>query len=544
MNLTTEQKHTYFEARLAGQRFSRSGESISARCPFHDDQRASLSVNLEKGVYNCHAGCGSGGVLDFERRFSDCDIETAWANIAQISGATDQRLFQQKPEATYQYYDEERKFIFEKLRYPGKRFVQRTRGSNGEWVYKLTNTRRVLYNLPDVIQASDVAICEGEKDCNNVAALKLSSPEAKFATTTNFDGAGKWKSEYSPFLTGKRVVIFEDNDPNGKAHAEQVAASVYPHARHVRIIRLPGLPPKGDVSDWLTNHSADQFLTEIHRTPLWKPTAGQILIQAPQFLTTVSNDIEWLVESVIQRGANGFICSLPKVGKSWLAVDLAISLALGMPWVGFNVPQPVKTALITREDNPALTKWRMRHLLEGKNRTLADLEGRLYVNSREQTPEFRLDKPDLLLSMIAELKVVKPEFVILDVFNVLHGADENDNTEMRAVVEELSRLQREVGCSVGVIHHFNKQAEGSLTQRLRGAGAIAGWAEWLIGLEKIPGERDTRKMQFETKAASELDPLSYIVRTDELNNSTRIERVEWTPEQPTKRHRAEDYMQQ
>ena len=73
--------------------------------------------------------------------------------------------------------------------------------------------------------------------------------------------------------------------------------------------------------------------------------------------------------------------------------------------------------------------------------------------------------------------------MILDVFNILHGADENDNTEMRKVLEELNRIHREIGCGVGVVHHFNKSIEGTLTQRLRGAGAIAGWAEWLIGVE-------------------------------------------------------------
>lgn len=61
----------------------------------------------------------------------------------------------------------------------------------------------------------------------------------------------------------------------------------------------------------------------------------------------MSEEIEWLVRGVIQRGANGFICSNPKAGKSWLGVDLALSLALGGPWVDFLVPRRVKVALVT-----------------------------------------------------------------------------------------------------------------------------------------------------------------------------------------------------
>src|SRR6185437_12497423 len=411
---------------------------------------------------------------------------------------------------------------------------------DGKWVYSLGDCRKVLYNLPELITANHIAVCEGEKDADNVTALHLESygkDTTRFVATTNFDGAGKWRSEYSPYFIGKHVVIFADNDQPGREHAAQVAASVAPYARDVRVVNLPDLPEKGDVSDYLQTHDARALLAAIQKTPLWKPPEGRLLIPAPQFLATVSSEVDWLVAEIIQRGSNGFICSLPKVGKSWLAVELALSLALGLPWLGFSVPHSVKTALVTREDNPALTKWRMSHLLKGKTRTMADLDGRLYVNSREQSAEFRLDKADLLASMIAGLKAIKPEFVILDVFNVMHAADENDNTEMRAVVEQLSVLQREIPCSIGVVHHFNKQSEGSLTQRLRGASAIAGWAEWLIGIESISGEQKTRRMSFELKAASQPDSITYEVQTDELEYSSRIERVDWSPEPTARRGR-------
>jgi hypothetical protein len=544
VKLTAQQTQTYFEARLTGQRFSRSGGNFMTKCPFHADGKASLSLHFGKGAWKCFAGCGQGGVVDFERKFSTCDSEIAAANIAEICGLSDLRLFRQKPEATYVYRDEDGNVLFEKLRFPGKKFSQRAPSGDGRWVYKLDGVRKVLYNLPELVRASDVAVTEGEKDADNVNVLNLAAhggnPSTRFVATTNFEGAGVWRPEYSPFFTGKHTIIFEDNDAAGRASAVLKASSIFPYAHDVRVVRLPGLGEHGDVSDYLQTHDAKDLLAEIRKTPIWKPATGTLLVPAPQFLTAASIDIEWLVDGVIQRGSNGFICSLPKMGKSWLAVDLAISLTLGLPWVGFDIPRAVKAALITREDNPALTRWRMAHLLAGRNRAMAELEGRLCVNSREQSPEFRVDKADFLGPMIAELKAIQPEFVILDVLNVLHSADENDNTEMRAVVEELSRLQREVGCSLGVVHHFNK-GEGTLTQRLRGATAIAGWAEWLIGIEGIPGEPHTRQMQFELKAASQPNPLYYTVRTDESACSTRIERAEWVPK--SRGRKAEEIVQ-
>jgi hypothetical protein len=200
MTLTPEQHRIYFEARLNGQQIAATDRDVTVRCPFHDDKTASLSVHIDRGVWKCHAGCGGGGVLDFEKRFSNCDTATAWANIGELCGVRNQNLFQQKPEATYTYTDEDGALLFEKLRYPGKRFVQRTRDGGGRWIYKLENIRRVLYCLADLVRASDVMICEGEKDADRVNSLKLSghpsAQSSRVVATTNFDGAGKWRPEY------------------------------------------------------------------------------------------------------------------------------------------------------------------------------------------------------------------------------------------------------------------------------------------------------------------------------------------------------------
>lgn len=109
-------------------------------------------------------------------------------------------------------------------------------------------------------------------------------------------------------------------------------------------------------------------------------------------------------------------------------------------------------------------------------------------------------------------------------------------------MQALSRIQIEVGCSLGVVHHFNKNSEGTLTQKFRGAGAIAGWAEWLIGIELVANEKHIRKMDFQIKAGDQLDSFSYEVRTDDLAASTRIHRVDYIPEQPGRRRRAEEIL--
>lgn len=300
MNLTSAQKQAYFEARLPGQKLATDGRGSIVKCIFHDDKKPSLSINVEKGVWHCFSGCGQGGILDFEKKFSSCDTETAWANIAEVCGIEQPRIFDSAPEAVYSYRDEDGQPLFEKLRYPGKRFPQRMKAPNGAWVYNLADAPKVLYNLPEVITANHVAICEGEKDCDNVNSLHLENygkGNERFIATTNFDGAGKWRPEYSPYFIGKHVVIFPDNDEPWRNHASQVAASVVPYARDVRIVNLPGLPEKGDVSDYLQTHDAQALLAVIQKTPHWHSACGKLLVTAPVFLETVTPDIDWMVRA-------------------------------------------------------------------------------------------------------------------------------------------------------------------------------------------------------------------------------------------------------
>lgn len=253
-------------------------------------------------------------------------------------------------------------------------------------------------------------------------------------------------------------------------------------------------------------------------TEINKPFTGNnsLLMDASDFVASAPERIDWLIEDVIERGANGFFVAVPKGGKSWAAIDMLISLALGCPWLEFRAPRAVRCALISREDNPSLTAWRLRHLFASKQYGSIDLlRQNLYVNSRKQSPELMLDNPGQVAELISEFKKRQIEFAVFDVFNVLHASDENDNTQMRAVLRQLTRIQTQTGCSIGVVHHFNKADTGGLTQRMRGASSIAGWAEWLIGITMADEETKTRRMEFELKAAQPPDPIYYRIDTDQ-----------------------------
>jgi putative DNA primase/helicase len=173
----------------------------------------------------------------------------------------------QIPLITYDYHAPDGSLAYQVVRKIPKAFVQRRPDGNGGWVWKMAGITRVPYRLPELMRApSDVPVfvCEGEKDVDALRARGL-------VATTNPGGAGKWRSDMSPYLRGRDVIILPDNDHVGDDHALDVAAKLHGIARSVTIHRLPGLPDKGDVSDWIAAGGDAAALLDIAINPVPPP---------------------------------------------------------------------------------------------------------------------------------------------------------------------------------------------------------------------------------------------------------------------------------
>lgn len=171
---------------------------------------------------------------------------------------------------TYEYRDASGKIVFEVVRYRNpKDFRQRRPDpkSRGGYAWDLRGVETFLYNLPALAKSpgQGVIVVEGEKDVENLSKVGLLG-------TCNPMGAGKWKAHHAKDLAGRSVAIIPDNDELGRTHASLVALSVHKVAKVVKIVHLEGLPPKGDVSDWLANGgTAEQLREIIAATPAWHP---------------------------------------------------------------------------------------------------------------------------------------------------------------------------------------------------------------------------------------------------------------------------------
>jgi isoaspartyl peptidase/L-asparaginase-like protein (Ntn-hydrolase superfamily) len=261
-------------AKLPGAR--KAGNGWSARCPAHEDGRASLSIaqgDDGKLLLHCHAGCKFDSICT-SLGLRASDMMSNGKSSPKQNPTTAKNARKKKTSRitqTYDYRGENGELIFQVVRMDPKDFLQRKPKPGGGWDWSVKGVRVVPYRLPDLLAKPSriVVIAEGEKDCDNLTRIDL-------LATTNAGGAGKWTSQHSEFLRKRKVIILPDNDETGRKHAQQVLESLRGIADSVRIVELPDLPLKGDVSDWIAaGGTKDKLKALIEAQPDSAPVTTQ-----------------------------------------------------------------------------------------------------------------------------------------------------------------------------------------------------------------------------------------------------------------------------
>ena len=225
---------------------TQDGEGYLAFCPSHSDTNTpslliSNSTNASNGLMvHCRAGCKPAAVI---KELGDRNLWPA-----------KKRRKRREKQAEYDYYNADGSYAFTKARYlksdgsktfeVGRRDDKTTNG----WVKGMAKgQKKILYRLPELISADTdrvVFVVEGEKDVDSLIDLGCQA-------VCNHDGSGGWDDSFGEWLRDIDVVVLPDNDRAGRDHAVDVVKSLNGVAKRVRVLELPGLPEKGDVSDWI-----------------------------------------------------------------------------------------------------------------------------------------------------------------------------------------------------------------------------------------------------------------------------------------------------
>lgn len=244
---------------------NRGNGKYQAKCPAHDDERASLSIEDtdDKILLYCHAKC------DTERVLGAIGLTTKdlFKDNNSIYGIKVKQPKKQI-EKVYQYTDEHGNIIHEKVRYTGKSFYNR-QIKDGKTIWNMKGATSVIYNLPKVVQAvkegKTIFVVEGEKDADLLNSMGL-------VATTNYEGAGKskFKKRYVKYFTGANVVVIQDNDRPGKEAAETIISLLFDVVKNIKNIDLGNISKyKGfDVTDYFDmGYTKEEFLEMVDDTP-------------------------------------------------------------------------------------------------------------------------------------------------------------------------------------------------------------------------------------------------------------------------------------
>jgi len=235
----------------------------------------------------------------------------------------------------------------------------------------------------------------------------------------------------------------------------------------------------------------------------------------------------WLVESLWARAGVGIIGASPKSCKSFLALDLALSVASSTPCLGrFEVLDPGPALVFFAEDPPGVVRQRLSSLTRQRNLNLAGLP--LHVIT---VPGLRLDLERDQHRLDRTLAAFQPRLLLLDPFVRLHRINENDAGEVSRLLAFLRQLQRQHDVAVVVVHHTRKNGPAGVQagQGLRGSGDFHAWTDSALYLRH---KRDQLVLTTEHRAAPAPPSLSLALSASP-DGSAHLEIVDPGHDPPT-----------
>jgi len=409
-------------------------DTLLAVCPWHDDHKPSLTV-YRNASHHCFACGANGDALDLIQQLDGCDLRAARERLEEIVGVSAPKMPVGPGElkAIYRYVDEQDELLFEVLRYERpdgkKEFRQRRPGPDG-MIWGLDGVRRVLYRLPKVLEADEVFVVEGEKDVATLEKLGCT------ATSCAGGASAKWLPEYTEALRGKTVYVVPDQDAPGLKHGEKILAAV-PWAKMIRL-------PVKDVTDFVAQGAG---LVEI-KARIAKPWFQNIQalheIKAPP--------VSWLIEPIIPDGGVVMLSGNPGSFKSFLALDIASSVARGGSFAGRR-RSAARPVLYLDAENPLSVIGARRRFLG-----ISPCEQLRYWPRSSGAPLPELDDTNLL-AFAAERPLI-----VLDSFIRFHKGSENDNAEVAGTMAKILNLAAK-GATVILLHHAGKDPD----KQFRGA---------------------------------------------------------------------------
>ena len=218
----------------------------------------------------------------------------------------------------------------------------------------------------------------------------------------------------------------------------------------------------------------------------------------------------WLVDGLWGARSVGVIGGAPKCAKTWLGLDMALSVATGTACLGkYAVPEPGPVLVYLAEDALPAVRERIEGMARHRGLDLAGVEVHVIT-----VPVLRLDREPDRARLLETARRLRPRLLVLDPLVRLHGIDENHAGEVAELLAYFRSLQRQLELSVLLVHHTRKNAAGGVAagQGLRGSSDIHAFGDSNLYLRRT---REHLVLSSEHRAAPASAPVYLeLVATD------------------------------
>ena len=446
---------------VARELYGEPNAKLSSSSELRYGAKGSLSIDLDTDQWFDHEAEEGGGVLDLVSRVTGRPDGKRWL--------IERGHMSERPEpregAAYVYVDEQGAPLFRVVRSytsAGDRLFKQERAEGGGWrggKGALTGVRRIPYRLPELLAAPadvPVFVVEGEKDVDNMLASGL-------VATCNAGGAKNWRAEHAELLRGRHVVILPDNDDTGRGHADQVRASLAGIAASVRVVELPGLPPKGDVTDWLAGGGDAEALLAL-LPPAERSESPLRPVPLTGVMDEESEDWPHVIDFYFPRRVTTLLGGHGGVGKSMLALIFAAHVAAGRPWGPLGVEQG-RAVFLSFEDEAKILRQRLRRIIEVYELPPAEVFANLALfDGSDAETELAIESQDgLALDFTPMMGLVAAaiegsSFVIVDNASDTYGGNENQRRQVRRFIRRMTQEAKANHAAVVLLAHIDKNA--------------------------------------------------------------------------------------
>lgn len=222
------------------------------------------------------------------------------------------------------------------------------------------------------------------------------------------------------------------------------------------------------------------------------------------------NRKRWLIEGIWLNSGTGMLAGMPKSGKTWLVIDMAISVASGTPFLGKFPTQQGPVVIYSPEGPKEELEERIRQV--AATRGLNEKELPLHrINAEQLFLNSTLDQQDIRL--MAEK--VQPALSVFDPLIECFDGNENHNEEVNRMTRFINKLARETSMAVMITHHMQKSGE-----QMRGAGTLRAFGDTNLVVEKT--KLGQMILKTEQRHATPADPVTLDLVTVDGNTCYRV----------------------